>query len=178
MKAGYQLTDEDKANVQNTVDSMKTEASMYGYSDPDDYMALRFGSYCDMDNFEDYLTVCQYYNSYAEHMNDSFAPSDEEISAEYAANPQNYDTVKFQYAKFSAEAEETDEEDTSATPTYTQDAKNIAKADAAKAASEFPEDAVDGSGSYTTVNGQIPEEAADWLFDDGRKDGDIETFRQ
>ena len=103
-----------------------------------------------------------------------YLPSDEEISAEYASNSQDYYTVDFSYIKIKAEAEETEDED--AEPTYTDEALSEARAKAEEARNEFPDSATTLSGTMYTAKNNLLENAATWLFDAARKEGDIAVF--
>ena len=174
LKDGYTLTEDDKSSIQSSIESMKMEAENYGYSNTDRYLALTCGLGCTLENYEEYLTVNQIYTSYAKKMEETFKPTDEEIAAEYAANSQDYDTVDFSYTKIKAEAEETEDED--AEPTYTDEALSEARAKAEEARNEFPDSATTLSGTMYTAKNNLLENAATWLFDAARKEGDIAVF--
>ncbi len=190
---GYQLSGEQQDSIKEALDSLKTEAATYGFSNADKYLAARFGEGCNTDNYEEYMKVFLTYTGYANRLNEEFKPTVEEITAAYVADRSAYDLVNFTYATSAAEAEKTeaktpdanvtDGETTAATeapastdPVYTDEAKAAAKAKAEEYLKEMPEDATTTSYNKDSVNSYFNEDIANWLFDDARKDGDVQVF--
>ncbi len=177
VKAGYTLTDDDKTAIDTAVDNLKTEAESYG-ADLKQYMNARFGSGCDLDSYRHYLEIIQTYSGYVNQMNETFKPTAEEVAAEYAENPDDYDLVSYSYKAFSAEGDTDDDGNT----TYTDEAKQANQAEAEALAAELPkaETLPEGvsSATYNKANavGTLNEAAVEWLFDAGRKAGDTELF--
>ena len=174
LEDGYTLTEEDKTAIQTGLDNIKSEAETYGYSNTDRYLALTCGLGCTLENYEEYLTVNQIYSSYEAQMEETFKATDEEIAAEYEKNAQDYDIVDFSFVKFKAQAEQTDDEN--AAETYSDEELSSVRAQAEEARNNFPDTASTLNGTITTAQNNLLENAADWLFAAGRKEGEIAVF--
>ena len=171
-KAGYQLTDEDNDIISDSLKALKKSASANGYGlTPNWFMSDCFGPGCTVENYREYLELVQTAYGYAEQKEADFEPTDEEIAAEYAANPNDYDMITFRYSKFAAESETAEDGTTS----YTDAAKAEAKEKAEAAAKEFPEDATETTLGFSSLS-SYGKGADEWLFAAERKDGDIEIF--
>lgn len=174
--AGYEMTDESKDAVEESIKGLKETARANGYN----FFGLMydwfthdyFGPGCTVENYREFAELTQYCAGYAELKEDDFIPSDDEIAAEYAENPNDYDQITYALYTVNAESDGTDEDGNA---TYSDDAIAAAaeKADGAKA--EFPEDAAVQTKSLSSVTSSYGEEAAEWLFAD-RAEGDIEVF--
>ena len=197
---GYELSSEQKANVAAGLASIKNEAQMYGMS-VDKYLTARFGNGCDLDSYEDYMNLYMLYAGYAGKLSDEFDPSAEEVKAEYEKDTSVYDLVSFTYATSAAESSKVEPEGkntqkdvdpteatgdtapatTEAAPAstetvYTDEAKAAAKEKAEGYMKEMPEDATTVSYNKETVTSYLTEEIANWLFEEGRKEGDVKVF--
>jgi len=187
MKDGYTLTTEDQAAIDMAVNNMKAEAKAAGMANVDYYLAQRCGLGCNLENFKEYLNVTQIYSSYTTQKQESFAPTAEEVAEAYAADKASYDTVAFRYTRINAESqevaseEETTEEETTdadapAETEYTAEAKEKAKADAEAAKATVAAEGTALTGNKNTVVSYLNEDATSWLFDESRKEGDVEVF--
>ncbi len=173
---GYELTDEEKQTIDQAIDTVKEEAKNYGYSNVDHYMSERFGRGCDLDSYEEFLTVYTTYIGFLNKKQTEFTPSAEELSAKYTEDPSAFDFVTFTYATTAAEAEKKDEDDKDSDPVYTDEAKAKAKETAEGYKEEMPEKASTVTYQKTSVESYVTKEIADWLFDSARKEGDAEVF--
>ena len=188
----FQLNDEQKAGMETALDSLKTEAATYGFSSVDKYLRARFGEGCNEENYKQYMEIYLTYSAYASKLNDEFKPSAEELKAAYEADTSAFDQIDFTYATVAAEstkvgpskeAVDPNKEDTTenteptATPTtYTDENKAAAKEKAEGYAKEMPKDAVTVTYNKSTISSYLNEEVANWLFEDGRKEGDVKVF--
>ena len=181
--AGYELTEDDKAAIEDGIQAIKDNTKQYGLPSEDYYLYNVMGEGCNMENYREYLEVVQTASGYAASMEDTFEPTADEISAAYAEDPDAYDIVSYSLYTVNAEGTEVEDEaaDENAEPTthteYTEEALAKAKADAKAAAASFPtEGATEGSGNKSTVSSRLSEDAAAWLFAAERQAGDVENF--
>ena len=175
-EAGYEMTDEDKAAVEESISGLKESAKANGYSffglTYDWFTHDYFGPGCTMENYREFAELTQYCAGYAELKEKDFEPSADAIAAEYAENPNDYDLVTYALYTVNAEADVTNEDGTTAS---SDDAIAAAKEAAEAAKTAFPEDAAISTKSLSAVTSACGEEAAKWLFAD-RTEGDIEVF--
>lgn len=186
-EAGYKLSDEEKQSMTDAIESLKTEASSYGYTSTEKYLHARFGEGCSISAYKEYLELILTYTGYLSQRQDDFQPTAEELQAEYEKDTSAYDLVSYTYATSAAEStkvektgEEAEEGDEDASTTddtvYTDEAKAAAKEKAESYLEEMPEDAATNTTNKSSVSSSMSEEIADWLFDDARKEGDIKVF--
>lgn len=186
---GYELTDEQKENIETGLENVKSEASTYGFASTDKYLAARFGEGADLDSYEEYLRIYMTYIGYATQLNENFNPSAEEIQAAYDKDPNTYDLVSYTYATSAAKSspvaseepadEENSESEDTTQPTeteYTDEAKAEAKAQAEAYLKELPEDTTSYTHNKSNAASYTTEEISDWLFDAERKEGDMAVF--
>lgn len=197
---GFQLNDEQKAQITQELEQLEQDAKNYGFASADKYLAARFGDGCDTDNYEEYLNLVTTYSAYATKLSDEFEPSAEELSTAYEADKDNFDFVRFTYKTTAAESTkvETEPGRTSVSPdaetgteaateaatetpastetVYTDEAKAAAKQTAESYTKEMPEDATTTSYNKSTAASYLTEEIANWLFDAARKEGDVMVF--
>ena len=181
----YDLPEEDKASVASGVSAVKSEASTYGYSSPDKYLAARFGEGCNLENYEEYLNLVMLYSSYAQKLNEDYAPTAEQLEEAYQADPSNYDLVSFTYTSVNTESTTVEPAEDSSDPTAESQAAEIVYTDEAKAAArqtaedytkQMPESATTKTYNKSDVSSYLTEEIAAWLFDAARKEGDVSVF--
>ena len=185
----YQLSDEAKANIENSVNSIKSEAASYGYSSADKYLSVRFGEGCNLENYREYMTMVMTYTGFTQKLSEDYKPSAEQVHAAYQEDPSAYDLVTCTYATASAKsttvetpATSDNEQSTESTEptqvptTYTDEAKAEAREKAEGYAQEMPEDAVTRTLSKNDLTNNINAEVAEWLFDEARKAGDTKVF--
>ena len=192
----FSLSDDAKQYISNSIKSMETSATNAGYSSVNDYLRANFGRGYKLSDYENYLTITTTASEYTQHLQDTFAPSESDLSTAYDASPEDFDFVFYTYSTTKAEAEKTestenteDDENKSsdlntanasepaqdAAPTYTDEAKAAAKAEAEKKQKNMPEDAT----STHVQKSQIAnKELAEWLFDSARKEGDTTVIAQ
>ncbi len=188
---GFQLSDEQLKEIDSAVESLEQEAKQYGFSNADRYLTARFGEGCNTDNYKDYLKLYMTFSAFATKLNEDFQPSQEELNASYEADKSAYDLVSFTYHSVAAESTKVESSDkpaegeksegdntaaTAAPTTYTDEAKAAAKEKAEGYKTEMPEDASTVSYNKSTAESYLTAEIAEWLFDESRKEGDVEVF--
>ena len=192
----FSLSDDAKQYISNSIKSMETSATNAGYSSVNDYLRANFGRGYKLSDYENYLTITTTASEYTQHLQDTFAPSESDLSTAYDASPEDFDFVFYTYSTTKAEAEKTestenteDDENKSsdlntanasepaqdAAPTYTDEAKAAAKAEAEKKQENMPEDA---SSTHVQKSQIANKELAEWLFDSARKEGDTTVIAQ
>ena len=175
--AGYKLSDEDKEEIKTALENARAEAKGYGWPSVDKYLAARYGEGCDLDAYEEYLTLVLLYSGYGTKLNEEFQPTAAELSAAYEASPETYDLVTFTYASTSASSSKVDPDDENNTDTtYTDEAKAEAKATAESYLEEMPETSYTNTYSKDNISSYYNAEIAEWLFDSDRKEGDAKVF--
>lgn len=192
----FSLSDDAKQYISNSIKSMETSATNAGYPSVNDYLRANFGRGYKLSDYEDYLTITTTASEYTQHLQDTFVPSESDLSTAYDASPEDFDFVFYTYSTTKAEAEKTestenteDDENKSsdlntanasepaqdAAPTYTDEAKAAAKAEAEKKQENMPEDA---SSTHVQKSQIANKELAEWLFDSARKEGDTTVIAQ
>ncbi len=176
--AGYELTEEDQKAIDDSVNTLKDVAKTNGYNffglTYDWFCSDYFGKGCTLKGYREYVELCQYCIGYEESLDEGFNPTAEEIAAEYAANADSYDVVSFTVYTVKAES---DGQDSTGTPTSSEEAIAAAEAKANEAAASFPEaDAAAATDDFECISGDYGEDAAKWLFSADRKAGDVSVF--
>ena len=181
---GYTLDEAGEESIQAQIDAFKAEASALGQS-YGTHVKQVYGSLVTKSVYESNLRDGMTASLFAQAYRDSLVYSDEDIQAEYDANPQDYDLVDYTYISVDASpSEETDEEGNTVEPTEEETAAaweaGQALAEELREAWESGEDPealadeqentsyYDAVGaSYSTTN------FVEWCYEDGREEGEI-----
>ena len=190
---GYTLSEESRANLEDTINSLSLYASLYGYSDVDSYMRAVYGAGANVESYRVYaersVLASEYYNTYVE----SLVFDDASIRA-YEAD--KYDEFSsYSYANYTISY--TDyltggTEDAEGNVTYSNEEKDAAREAAKAAAESLPvcstvdelnaaiaalatdeetvnECSVFENVAYTSLSSSVQ----DWMADSSRKEGDF-----
>ncbi len=189
-KAGFTYdTTEDYANF---VSGVEQSASAAGVSLKEYYKAS-FGTYATEKNIEAFVRESIVAGAYYDHLLELKAPSDEEIKAYYDENTQTYDKVDYRSFTFNAElADDASEEEINKAMEKLEE-KADAMMQARKDGGDFEElcienasedvkaDYEDAETEYSLSEGKyyagITAAMADWLYEEGRTQGDITVIR-
>lgn len=189
-KAGFTYdTTEDYANF---VSGVEQSASAAGVSLKEYYKAS-FGTYATEKNIEAFVRESIVASAYYDHLLELKAPSDDEIKAYYEENTQTYDKVDYRSFTFNAElADDASEEEISKAMEELEE-KADAMMQARKDGGDFEElcienasedvkaDYEDAETEYSLSEGKyyagITAAMADWLYEEGRAQGDITVIR-
>ncbi|MCR5460533.1 MAG: hypothetical protein K6F51_11610 [Acetatifactor sp.] len=177
------LTEDYKRIVENNKKLAKEAGVSYKK-----FLQECYGPYATESRIKPFLEENLLVNAYYGKLSEDMTPSADEIQAKYDAEPKDYDFVDYRIKQFDAQlptaptdladpASETEtadgsEEETAYVPSEDEkkkamaDAKELAEAAKSNIASEGEE--VTGI-SYASTNDVI----RDWLFEDGRKSGDV-----
>ena len=184
---GFTLTDEDKATIASNIETVKATAKTNGYT-YESYLTAMFGSLMTPEVYESNLERSTLASKYSENYYDSLSFSDEDVLNYYNEHKNSYDLVDGGYVTIHGTPEtkkdaegntiEATEEDKAAA---LERAKNEAEAMLAtynQGDLTLEEIAKLHDASYTGGNDLMYSSgtALDWLFDENRKEGDVEVL--
>ena len=196
MAKGHTLTDEEKSDVDDTMKSMETYATLYGYSNFKDYLKGVYGHGAEEETFRNYLDVLAMVQSYQTYYHDSLTYDADALST-YNDTHFN-DFSSFSYASFHVDSNDfltggTEDEDGNIT--YSDEEKAAALKAAEEAAKSIVASAADTVEKLNTAIAEheaykddssaestetedaiytgISDEIAEWLADNSRKAGDL-----
>ena len=182
---GLTLSEEDEQTITETMDSFRQAATDYGYSTANGYLTAAFGDGVNEDLYREFLEVQLLASAYSEQKLESFTFTDDEKYAFYAENADLYDLVNVQYVYIDGQPETEEAEDgstTEATEEQTEAAMQAAKEEAEAivaggydALTEATPNVLDGY-TQTSLGYTLLDDAVQWVFEDGRAEGDMEVF--
>lgn len=106
---GYTLSEEDAANIEETIASFETTAETNGWRDGDAYASVVYGKGVDLDTVREQMERASIAGDYSQDIFDSFEYTPEELSAYYDEHRDVFDTLDFEYYLVAAERVETTE---------------------------------------------------------------------
>ncbi len=191
-KAGYQLTDEIKAEMEAEIENLRSAGYATGYSNFNDYLRMAYGKSMTEETYAKNLERSYLVNAYINHVRDSYEYTPEQIEDYYSENKDKFDTFTYRY--FLVSAAEIDEAEYPDSTLYEEakaeavkEAGVKAQAYAAKitdaqsfidAAREYdPATYKDDNASQRVYKGELLGSIyGDWLRAEGRRYGDVSTF--
>ncbi len=193
-KAGYTLSDEDKAAVEEIITGLKTQATSYGYPDFQAYLTQFYGKGMTEKLFRENMLRDQLASGYSESINDSFTYTPQQLADHYAEHADEYDRFICRTYFFSGAAvtddEDTEEDETLSAEDAMKKAEEDAKAfvtaatseqafmDYAASLNEDNEDYdADESTKVTTAGSSLGAAVKDWVTSADRKPGDVEALK-
>jgi len=93
-KAGYTLSEEGQATIDNEIETLAFYGSIYGYG-LDSYIAANYGDGCDEALLRSMLERELIATEYANSVISSYTYSEAELDAHYEANAEQYNTVEY-----------------------------------------------------------------------------------
>ncbi len=179
---GETLSDDDQSSIDDTVANLGIYATYYGYSNVNGYITAMYGTGCNEKNFREFLAIETIANNYSQKVYDTPVYTEDELAADYAADPNAYDTVDYRvFAVTDALFDEEDEEKLAELKKTAADELLAAAEEGDEAfiqaaydhASEDDKESYEDD-SYTlrTDVGYSDSELSTWLFDTARKTGD------
>ncbi|MBP8641107.1 MAG: peptidylprolyl isomerase [Oscillospiraceae bacterium] len=202
-KAGFVLSEEDQAQLDSSIESLKTSNEGSDYSSANAYLSATYGKGCTVSVISGLLEKYYVANAYSTQMNDSFTYTSDDLKSYYAEHKDNLD--KYTYISYlvdgSVPTESTDtaeasaSPDATATPSTSPDTEAAAAAAMAAAKDKADKIASDTTSAdtfkqavlaqtqaeasqATTAGASLTADYADWLKDASRVEGDktvIET---
>ena len=190
--AGVTLTEDQEAEIAETIESYRTEAANNNYT-LNAYLKLYFCQGFDEKEFENQLRMEMIVQNFTADKQSEIDKSikDEDLTKEYKANKKNYDYADIHYYPIAFKAltaKDGESEDalkkrqSEANKKLIADAKDILSkttdkdtlVEAVKAYNESETDTTKEAiaGTYSSLKSAISEKGADWVFANGRKAGD------
>ena len=175
---GYTLSDEDRAEIDSSVQAVSSYAQMYGVS-TDQYLASVYGTGVTEKIYTSVLTKMYTAQSYARQKSDSLTFSQAELNDYYSENADDLDFYSYYYYLVSSgDAAFLDEADDAAKAAAAHDA--AVEIAAAGNADEFAANVEAFSGAAPTEQylqgSSLPSDYSAWLKDASRAEGDTEVF--
>lgn len=186
--AAHQFTYDDTERYANIVSSVNTEAEAKGLS-VSDYYKTTYGPYATEKILEPFIKEGILAAGYYEELMKQNAPTEQEIKDYYAEHVIDYDKVDYRSFTFAADvAEDASEEEIDRAML---DIKKKAEAmmEARQGGADFKELCLENASEDTKATYEdtendaslnegrsysgLPEAIADWMFEDGRAEGDI-----
>lgn len=156
----YDATEEYDAYIANIKEAAQTTGNSM-----EDYYHSYFGKYATEANVAAYIKDGIVANAYYDKLTENYKPSDEEIQDYYQENKSAYDQVDYESYVSSGDLGED----------ATEEEKNKDMQERLASVKESGEtlemELIEGAKIST-----VPAVAADWLFDEARKEGDTEIF--
>ena len=93
--AGFTLSEDQAAEIDITVNNMKTYATLYGYSSTKDFLKAQYGNGATEENYRDFVTLNTLANAYYSYYADSLTYEDGDLRAAEAENYEKYSSFSF-----------------------------------------------------------------------------------
>ena len=193
--AGYTLTEDEQATVDNAVSYATLYASLYGYENADGYLKAMYGNGASEKSYREYVEMSVLADSYYSAYSDSLTYEDADLRAAEAENYNAYSSFSYNYYYLSAskflEGGTTDEEGNTTYSDEEKAASVTAAEDAAKALTSeeiTTIDELDAAIAALSINaestsaasvgytdypyGYISSTISEWLCDEARQEGD------
>lgn len=196
--AGFVLPEEDQADIDSAISNLDLYASLYGYSNGEDYLKAVYGKGSTVESYRSYCELNALAQAYQEFYSDSLTYTDEDLRTAEAENYNAYSSFTFHTYYLAASrflTGGTTDEDGNTTYSEEETAASIAAAeeaakqltgeeidsvealDEAIAALSINADTEASSTAYDSVlYSSISSLYADWLAEDGRVSGDKAYF--
>lgn len=180
--------DEISNEVAETIDTISSYASSYGYT-LSSYLKLLYGSNMTVSTFEEMVTMQELASHYQNHYLEGLTYTDDELESTYEADKNSYDLADYEYISFKATAADTTDDDgntVEATGDEQAAARQAAEDAAADAAQRYAagETLEDIAADYEEIGSYIHQESGsygdtdllNWVFDEARAEGDTTTI--
>lgn len=179
----YETEDED---YQTFIEGCQVQADAQGIT-LGDYYKQSFGDYATQARLEPYIKETLYVGAYANKLMEDYAPTDDEITARYEADKNNYDTITYRLYTFSADDTMTTEQ--AAAKASEMKEACVAGEDFQALCNKYDDEGIDDAtdisaealgenkntiegAKYTLINSLY----ADWLYDNARTADEVEVF--
>ncbi len=193
---GFTLTEDHQANIDMTINNLKTYATLYGYTDPDDYVKAMYGYGTNLKSYTEYYTNNMIADAFYSNYSANLTYEDADLAAADAEDPKAYTSYSYNYYYVAASKFlEGGTEGEDGVVTYSDEEKAASVKAAEEAANTLIAEEVDSvekfdleinrlsinAGSETQVSSTACEDflyssvmstLADWVTDNARKDGD------
>ena len=189
LEEGYSLTEEEKAELDETIEAFETTAPLMGFKNSTEYLEYVYGKGCNPKNYREYNEVGMLAQRYIDDKLDAFVPNQADKDAYYAENKEDVDRLTYRQFFISVD------EETGMTLEKAQSEGERMRAEAEKDLATFTTNAqalapearknayaTDSGSTLSNVKPSLMTEeyvdpaVAAWLKDEARKEGDTATF--
>ena len=190
------LTEEELADVEETIMAMETEATLIrGFNNLPDYLKAMYGRGATVEGFREYLKTLTLVQLYYSENYDAFTYEDADLRKQDSENPSKYSNYNFTYFQVDPSAfilctaspddkehKHTEEELSAALTAAEAAAKSLVASKATnvdqlnkaiKELEQYKDSTAKAVHSEHTAYSNISTTIADWLTEEGRKEGDI-----
>ena len=108
-KEGFTWNDELQAQLDESLESMKSTASSYGYTTKQ-YLSMTFGSTMTEKIYTEQMKRAILAEAYSQQYQDSLTYSESDLSSAYAEDPNSYDYVSYEFIRVNGAASSTDDD--------------------------------------------------------------------
>lgn len=192
---GYELSEEDQAAIDENMYYMTLYASMYGYTDVDDYLVALYGNGANEKTYSKYIERSTIAQAYYEDYYDTLEYDDDDIRAYEEGKFTNYSSYNFalyhiDYSSYLPEGEEDEDGNVTNTSEEIGAARSQAYADAEALTSATDLESLNAAIAALEINAEketaptatentnvlfsnLSETYSEWLSDSERKDNDV-----
>jgi len=165
--AGYTLSEEEQAEYEAMIESIRTSWQSLGYSSLKQYLALNYGKGVDMSIIEEEVYRTYLASSYSQYLYDGYSYTTEELTAYHTEHADEMDTVSYAYYAV-YEGDELSADDIAAAVNGTSEDEFTA----------YLAENADGAEPTVVSNpgSSISELYSEWLLDPARAEGDAAAF--
>lgn len=181
IEAGYSLTEEDIASVQESLDSIKVSAESSGYSNLAQYYAAAYGKGMNEKTYKALLEENAIVARYTTDLIEGYDFTQDEIDAQYELYADEFATVEYLYYKVStsSDAYADFEDDAAKLAASKADADKIAEAKDTEEFASLIADAFDAEPStQTTMGKNAYGTSKEWLYDSARKTNETYVYEE
>ena len=192
--AGFTLTEDEQSSISMTMTNMSAYATLYGYSNVDDYIKAMYGNGANAESLREYITMNTIASSYQNFYAENLTYEDADLRATEAENYNLYSSYSYntyylatsKFLKGGIEAED-------GSVTYSDAEKEIARQSAEMTAKALTENTtaadLDAAIAALEINAETSSAAStayvdasysnissillEWITDDSRQAGDI-----
>ena len=192
--AGFTLTEDEQSSISMTMTNMSAYATLYGYSNVDDYIKAMYGNGANAESLREYITMNTIASSYQNFYAENLTYEDADLRAAEAENYNLYSSYSYntyylatsKFLKGGIEAED-------GSVTYSDAEKEIARQSAEMTAKALTENTtaadLDAAIAALEINAETSSAAStayvdasysnisstllEWITDDSRQAGDI-----
>jgi len=189
LEEGYTLTEEEKAELDETLEAFDSTARILGYRNAVEYLESVYGKGCNPENYREYNEVGILSQHYFEDKLNAHVPDKAAKDAYYAEHIDEVDLLNYRQffiavdeeagmtlEKAKAEAERMRAEAEKDLSTFTKNAHELAPEDRKAAFENDSGSTLSGVKPSLMTEEYVDPTVAAWLKDSARKEGDTATF--
>lgn len=189
LEEGYTLNEEEKANLDETLEAFDTTSKILGFKNATDYLEAVYGKGCNPENYREYNEVGILAQHYFEDKLNAYVPDKAAKDAYYAEHIDEVDLLNYRQffisvdeetgmtlEKAKAEGERMRAEAEKDLSTFTKNAHELAPEDRKNIFEKDSGSTLSGVKPSLMTEEYVDPTVAAWLKDSARKEGDTATF--